>query len=415
MPSFDIATGYVKFKGNLDEFDQDIAKANKKLKDMQEATGIGAGRLRMGAAESARIAKEMAQAAKESRKIMDLVTLGKFGVMVRDLKVSLNNFAAGAAKFGAGATAIGGAALASGASGSPLAQSTLEGSFKLLATTIGGTFTPLVKDASRGLQQLAKTWNSMSDGMKGVINDGAKFIGIAGLLSLGLAAVAKGFTALLSHPLIAAMSVGAGVLNFAHNANQKQGDAVARGQAEIFATTLDDAKKSLMGVRLSMLKPNVAADEARANLLETGRQYEIAQQKHANIQADPMQGGMSAIVSAMGLPSREESAREDVIAKGKAFEQAKFLANEFTDTGFQKRKEQAKSKDDMLLGSMGPASMVGVSELFKSFQLAGASNNQLEAEIKKKEMENAQALVDNSFKQTELLKKIAENPPVSRQ
>lgn len=255
----------------------------------------------------------------------------------------------------------------------------------------------------------------MSDGMKGVINDGAKFIGIAGLLSLGLAAVAKGFTALLSHPLIAAMSLGAGVLNFAHNANQKQGDAVARGQAEIFATTLDDAKKSLMGVRLSMLKPNVAADEARANLLETGRQYEIAQQKHANIQADPMQGGMSALVGAMGLPSREESAREDAIAKGKAFEQAKFLANEFTDTGFQKRKEQAKSKDDLMLGSMGPASMTGVAELFKSFQLAGASGNQLEAENKKQELINAQDLLKNSNEQTRLLGKIAGEPQVVAQ
>lgn len=408
MASFDIATGYVKFKGNLDEFDQDIAKANKKLKDMQEATGIGANRLRMGATESARIAKEMAQAAKESRKIMDLVTLGKFGVMVRDLKSSLNTFAASATKFGVGATAIGGAALASGAAGSPLAQSTLEGSFKLLATTIGGTFTPLVKDASRGLQQLAKTWNGISDSTKNLISEGAKFIGIAGLAALGLAAIAKGLLAIAAHPVIAALSgVAAGAMFLENQKGQQQKD-VAGAQARIFATTKEQALKSQLGQEFAAMTPEEAKKASLENMAQKRENYEAARRAH-----EESATGFAGFGNRLIGGGNEAKLREKVERKGILFEESKFLANEFGGAKLEKRKEGAKSKDDMLLGSPGPASMVGVAELFKSFQLAGASGNQLEAENKKKELENQQKLLtDNSVEQTRLLRKIANEPNV---
>lgn len=401
--SFDLATGYVTFRGDMEKYDADIEAARKKVDALNDS--LGNGRFRMAAGEAKRINDELAKAQRNAKRMMDEIQFGKMGVMFRDFNQGLNKFASMAGKFGAGATGIGGAALAAGAGGSPIAKSTLQGSFDLLMTEVGGTFTPLVKDASRGLQDLRKMWRGMSDEMKGFLNEGAKFIGIAGGLALAFAAVAKGMTLIMAHPLIATLAAGGAVLA-AQESKLKGKDAeITDAKKSIYATTADDAAKGWQGQKLAGMQPDEAKGEAEKLFKQKWDTYEAERKRYEYLST-----GAGSLLNSQD--SIDKQAVRTTVA-GKELEESKFNLNKYAGADLKKR-EGGKSGDDMLLGSMGPASMTDVQGLFRSFQMAGAGGNQLEAEQKRVEQENAQKLLGNSDKQVVLLEKIADNLPVRK-
>lgn len=388
MPSFDLATGYVTFKGSFDQYEADIQKAREKVENLNKS--ISSGKFEMAARESKRINDEMAKASRNAKRIMDELQLGKMGVFMRDFNAGLNKFAATAGKFGAGATGIGGAALAAGAGGSPLAKSTLQGSFDLLMTEIGGTFTPLVKDVSKGLQDVRMIWKGMSSEMKSFLNEGAKFIGVAGLAALGLAAVAKGFSLIAAHPLIAVLSGGIGILS-AQEAALKRKDAEITGAKEIISgTTAEDAAKGWQGQRLAGMKPDEAKVEAERLFKQNWQRYEDVRRGH-----EYMTTGLRGMLT----PQKEQDEQaQRVVNVGREFEESKFNLEKFGNVKLPRKEGAGKNDAGMLLGSMGPASMTDIQGLFKSFQMAGAGGNQLEAEIKKEELKNQQDFVKAQVK-----------------
>lgn len=407
MADFDLATGYVQFKGDLTKLDADIEKARLHVAELDKALNTEAGRnkFKMALSESKRLNEELARSNKLASRMMDEVRLGKMGVLVRDLNKGMNHFASIASRAGAVGVGIGGAALTAGAGGSPLAQSTLQGSFDLLMTEVGGTFTPLVKDVSKAMQDARKTWRGMSDEMKGFLNEGAKFIGIAGLASLGLAAVAKGLTLLAAHPIIATLAGGVGILSLQESSLKKKDQQITDAKKWIYNTTEADAAKGWQGQKLAGMKPEDAKAEAGRLFDRKWRDYEAARMAH-----EDMSSGLRGLLTPES-DQMEQAKRVTVL--GKELEEAKINYNKYGGGNLKKREGGGKG-EDILLGARGPASMTDVNGLFKSFQLAGASGNQLEAEKIRTQMENEQRMLENSGKQVELLAKIADNLPLRK-
>lgn len=403
MPDFDLATGVVKFKGDFNKFEEDLKAAQQKTADLNAS--MASGKFGMAAYEAKRINKELMEANKNAKRMMDTINLGKFGVLVRDFNAGLNKFAANASKFGAIGTGVGGAALAAGAGGSPLAKSTLQGSFDLLMTEFGGTFTPLVKDVSKGLQDLRKTFRDLSPEVKGLINDGAKFIGVAGLAALGLAAVAKGMSLLAANPLIALMAAGSALIVNEEMKNQGKLADVMGAKRLISGTTAEDAAKGWQGNRLSKMNPLDAKAEAERLFKEKWVANNAAIDEY-----EATRSGMSGFMS-QGTDREQKAATKATIA-GREFAESRLNLEKFGGVKLPRKEGEAAKKDDMLLGSVGPSSMTDVAGLFKSFQMAGAGGNQLESENKRIEKENDQKFI--SDKVTELVNAIKNNAPVQR-
>ena len=337
--------------------------------------------------------------------------------MVRDLnkgferfKYGLDKTASVTAMFGAAGVGIGGAALAAGAGGSPLAQSTLKGSFDLLMTTIGGTFTPLVLDASKAMQGLAKSWKETSKEYGGMLNEGAKVIGVSGLVALGLASVAKGLSLIASHPIIAILSggVGAGIvwndwLNAKMNSQIATGQAANMGNLDFVRN--DDRTKQLKGM-------GEKGVELQTTITRNAWQdYESKRERVSNYQKGFWGGGgfyegflqrMSDFTGQYG-----ENITNAALTSQKRFETEKVRLDELTGRKMPRR-TPGKSGDDTLLGSAGQPSMMGVNELFKSFQMAGMGGNQLEAAMKQEQLANQQEIVKKLDVSNKLLTKISD-------
>lgn len=412
--AFDLAEGTVLFKGDFTQFDEDLKAGEAKLKTLNNALKDGSFKMQLYAAKS--FNDELAKANRQAKKLMDEVKFGKWGALFKDFDFSkaASKFSSGAAKVGAAAAGVGGGALALGAGGSPLAQNTLSGSFELLKTEVGGIFTPLVKDVSRGLQEMRNTFRGLSEETKSMINEGAKFIGIAGLTALALATVAKGLSLIANHPFIAMITAGISV-GSAFNSWWSGRTSKTIDELQTRNMTFDSKKvlKDNRSEEIASLSPEKRGQAAADDMKREWNRFEAARQEYeeyrTGFSGGNIKGGLKRLIDPFG---NDEMKLIDAATTAQAsFEKAKIRYNEFAG----KLPQRKDAKDNMLLGAFGPTTMVGgVAEMFKNFQLGAAGGNTLEAEIKKTQLENQNKLLSNSEQQTQYLKKISENAPIAR-
>lgn len=404
MSEFNLATGSVLFKGDMSQFEEDLKVGKAKLADLNKSLMTGGFKFQLYAAKS--FNDELAKANKQAKRLMDEVKYGKGGLWMKEFgekfKVGFDKFQSVAKGVAVGGLAVGGAALTAGAGGSPLAASTLEGSWKLLMTEIGGTFTPLVKDVSRGLQDLRNTWRGFSDETKKLINEGAKLIGIAGLAAAGLAAVSKGLSVLAKHPFIALLSGGAAVLYAGQmkedSYQAKQSKNVGEAQRLINGTTAADAERGWQGQRLASMEKSEAQKEAHRLFRRRWDAYENARKEYESVSGLGWNGQRDE--------EKERKSRLKVVVTGKELEEAKYNLEKYGGTQLPRKKQGAGGGQDMLLGAAASPSMLGVQELFKTFQMAGMGTSQLEAEQKRVEQENQIQMLENTGRTAKILEEI---------
>lgn len=396
MPSFDLATGYVTFKGDFAQYEADIAKAEEKLESLKKADMTG--QFKMAAYAAKGVNDQLEKAQKNARRMVDEIKYGKLGLLMRDASAGFQRFQERMQAFGKFGVGVGAAAVGAGAIASPLAADTLAGSMKLLSVTIGRDFVPLIKELSHTIQTAARWWDNLDSKIKENVVTTTKLVAVAGAAALALSAITKGLMFLANNPLVAiggaAVGVGAAIANVDQNKN------VEEAQRKIFSTTEKQALNSDMGMRLSLLKPEVAKQEALQYMKEREMGANAAKRAYDEIAGNSFLSGASRITSALGLPSREESARENMVEQGQKFEEAKFLANKFGGANLKERGKmpEDKKKDDMLLGSVGPSSYSSLQDFYRQMNLATTGTSQLEAEIQKRQAEADQKFRDAQLK-----------------
>lgn len=433
MADFDLATGVVKFKGDVSQFEEDLKQSKVKLQDLNKGLQTGGLKMQLYAAKS--FNHELKEANRQAKRLMDEVRFGgKTGAFFNNASQGLNTFSQNAGRFGAGALGVAGGALALGSQGSPLAESTFSGSLKLLKTEVGGVFTPLVKEVSKALQDMSKGVRDLTPAVKDAISEGAKFVGIAGMVAIGIAGVTKGMSLLAAElakmkmggpgggggstilsNLKWAVGIGAG-----WSINEKWSEAedkhVNQIQSRNMNLKMSDVANDREMKSLRSMNPEAAKLAATWQFTRSQKIYEEKQKEYEEFRTGFMGGnvvgGLKRIADTFTGNEYAKSIRQQAGSAQEDFEKAKLRYSAITGNKLPKRPGE---KDDMLFGAAGPATMVGgVAEMLKNFQVGAASGNQLEAEVRKAELKNQEELLKNSRISVTLLESINRNLPLGR-
>ena len=400
MPSFDLATGYVTFKGDFSKFEQDIIAAQKKVESLNSS--FKSKQFEMAAHAAMQVNKQLEQASKNAKRMMDEIRYGKMGVMFRDAGVMLQKFqqrmqALGAVGMGVGAAAVGAASVAS-----PLAADTLQGSMKLLTATIGRDFVPMVMQLSFALQDAARWWKELDPAIRGATAETVKMVAVAGSAAVALAGVGRVLSFIAAHPIVAAAGVGvfagekinarlneagnrqaAGVHGLANNGDLVEAERLAAKDArtEFFKNRKD-------GVEL-----------ARLDLLRAVNTRNEAVEKNNNYQKGWFGGGGFIGGAQRGLDwtgGKQEALMKAV--ENASIEQVKAQArfNEVLKANRQNPAAPNRHLLDMVggaafggleggkkggaLGSMGPSSYSSLQDFYRTFNVNATSGSSLEAQ-----------------------------------
>lgn len=448
MPDFDLATGYVTFRGNLDLLEKDIQKAEEKVKQLDKSLNAPAGKqkfeMALYAAKgiNAELAKSKATADRLAQSILgptqkQLEAQRKQAILAENRqhrdeswlarrefrekkaeerqKIAAENRQnrdeawlarremketraaeraemkakkqgmVGLRNFGLGATAMAGGALALGAGSSPLAGSTLEGSWKLLMTEIGGTFTPLVRDVSKWLQDTSKTVGSLSDSTKEYANETVKLVFAMGTAALAIAGLNKGLTLISRNPLLAMFSAGAGIAGFV-NSRWSAGTDAQILASQTRNQTLDpkNVMQEQRSRQLAGLSARAAKLGAEGDFKRAWADYEEKRQTYEEFRTGfgggNIKGGLWRLADTFTFGSIEAKKLQDVETSQAEFERSKIRLQRFGGVKLPERKGGKGA--DMLWGDMGPVSSIGVADLFKSFQTAGLKGGLAGAQAK---------------------------------
>lgn len=389
--SFNLAEGVVVFKGDFNQFEQDIQKAEKQVAGLTKALNDGS--MRMAATAANAINKEMAKASLATKRMMDEIRLGKMGVLMRDAAAGLQRFQQNARMVGMAGMAAGGAAIGAASVASPLAGDTLQGSMKLLTATVGRDFIPLVMKLSFTLQGAARWWKELDPAIKSTTAEVVKMVAMAGAASLAFLGLAKVLSFVKAHPIMSAIAGGVGIGTLINESVNKAGEKqFAGGQADINGISWKDVLNDGRMAELRAMGPNAGA-AAEKDWRQKKAEYEAAANESNNYQ----KGFGGGIISGLDRASDFDGSRQKALIEDATRKQAEWTKAEMRWKGIAgdapkdgtvgdnkgKGAEAAAKGNRNLLGSFGPSSYSSLGDFYRQMNLATTGGSELEAELQK--------------------------------
>lgn len=246
--SFDLATGYVTFKGDFSQFEKDIATSQEKLKVLQDSLKNPMA-MRMAVGESMRLAKEFERAQKAAKRMVDEIRLGKMGVLLRDASAAFGKFQDRLKMVGAVGVGVGAGAMGLAAAASPVAADTFQKSIKLAAATIGQDFVPAMMQVSFLIQDATRAWDQLNPAIKSNIVETVKMVAVAGAASVAMLGLGKALNFIANHPVLVGVAAGTFAGNAINdNVNQMgalQGDRANRNMRQDVSFVRDDVRTAM--------------------------------------------------------------------------------------------------------------------------------------------------------------------------
>lgn len=417
MADFNLATGYVQFKGDFSQFEKDIEQAKGKVDTLN--TAIASDKFKMAAYASKSINQELEKAARSAKRMMDEVKYGKMGLMFRDLQQGMSKFQDRMRSFAVPALALGGAAMGAASVASPLAADTMGGSIKLLTATIGREFVPMMARAVAIVQEGVFAWRNMSQATKDSIAETVKMTAVAGAGALALAGVTKAFSLIMAHPFLAAAGGGmllGGMLNSKLN---KAGDeqinaADKRFKESDFSFVREDGRTQQLKQRPDGLEIQ------RADYNRAWNVYNEAVDNLQNYQKGWLGGGSFLGGLQRGLDwtggkqsqliKEAEAARIQVEKHKIRFDelsapQDRLVNNKLLSGVGAGAAGGAGAGQKFLMGSMGPSSYTSLQDFYRQLNLNTTGTSQLESETLKLQREANEIFI----KQLQALESISSN------
>lgn len=391
--SFNLAEGVVVFKGDFNQFEQDIQKAEKQVAGLTKALNDGS--MRMAATAANAINKEMAKASLATKRMMDEIRLGKMGVLMRDAAAGLQRFQQNARMVGMAGMAAGGAAIGAASVASPLAGDTLQGSMKLLTATVGRDFIPLVMKLSFTLQGAARWWKELDPAIKSTTAEVVKMVAMAGAASLAFLGLAKVLSFVKAHPIMTAMGLGAGIGTLVNERNNAAGaKQFAGGQADINGIAWKDVLNDGRMAELRSMGAGAGA-AAEKDWRQKKAEYEAAATESNNYQKGWLGGG-GWKAGVQRNNDWDGSTQKELIEKATRA-QAEWTKSEMRWKGIAgdapkdatvgdsrgKGAEAAAKGNRNLLGSFGPSSYSSLGDFYRQMNLATTGGSELESELQK--------------------------------
>lgn len=400
MPSFDLATGYVTFKGSFEQYEADIAKAEEKLEALKKADMTG--QFKMAAYAAKGVNDQLEKAQKNARRMVEEVKYGKLGLLMRDAAAGFQKFQARMQAFGKVGVGMGAAALGAASVASPLAADTLSGSMKLLTASIGKDFMPMAAQAAAVLQEAARAWNGLNQSVKDSITETVKMTAVAGAGALALVGVGRALSFIAAHPILSAIGAGVGIGSFINARNDRMGNQQFQGlQKEIGGIKISEVLEDGMMRNLRAMPKEEALHEAEKQFKSAWNDYTKKAEASNNYQKGWFGGGWEAGVQLNN--DFDGSTQKNLIQQ----------ASEAQATLEKTKLRWASLKDDprvagggdalesiaagataggakgkgYLAGSMGPSSYSSLTDFYRQMNLATTGTSPLESETIKLQRE----------------------------
>lgn len=400
MPSFDLATGYVTFKGDFSKFEQDIIAAQKKVESLNSS--FKSKQFEMAAHAAMQVNKQLEQASKNAKRMMDEIRYGKMGVMFRDAGVMLQKFQQRMQMMGAAGAGIGAAAIGAASVASPLAADTLQGSIKLLTATVGREFVPMVMQLSYALQDAAKWWRELDPAVRGATAETVKMVGAAGAAAVGVAGLVKILSMLGPVGIAAGVGVfagemmnkkvndrqdklAAGVHGLANNPDLVEAEKLAAkdGRTEFFKNRKDGIELARLDLLRAVNTRNEAvgkSNDYQKGLFGGGGFVAGAQRVWDGFGGDKGDSLLKDVEKA-SIDQVKAQARLNAVLKANGQDPAAPNRHLLDMVGGAAQAGLQGGKDGgHALGSMGPSSYSSLQDFYRTFNVNATSGSSLEAQ-----------------------------------